>query len=84
MGILYMIIVGFFVGLVARFLKPGRDQMGMIMTTLLGVCGALLGGFLGRVLGLYEIGEPAGFIGAVIGAFLLLFVVQGLSARRTV
>ncbi|MBX3016916.1 MAG: GlsB/YeaQ/YmgE family stress response membrane protein [Bdellovibrionaceae bacterium] len=84
MGILAMIIIGFIVGLVARLLKPGRDKMGFVFTTLLGIGGALVGGFLGRLLGLYEVGEPAGFIASIIGAVLLLFVVQGFFTKRTV
>lgn len=83
MGILAMIVIGFIVGLIARMLKPGRDSMGFIFTTLLGIGGAVVGGFLGRMLGLYEIGEPAGFIASVIGAVLLLFLVQGVFVRRT-
>lgn len=83
MGILAMIIIGFLVGLVARLVKPGRDEMGFVFTTLLGIGGAIVGGFLGRLLGLYQIGEPAGFIASVIGAIVLLFIVQGLFKRRT-
>lgn len=76
MGLLITIIIGFFVGLVARALKPGTDAMGIIMTTLIGILGAICGGYLGRVFGIYEIGEPVGFIGAVLGAMILLFIVQ--------
>lgn len=82
MGILMMIVIGFLVGLVARFLKPGRDSMGFIMTTLLGIIGALVGGFLGRAMGLYEVGEPAGFLASVLGAMLVLFVVQAIGMRK--
>lgn len=82
MGILMMIVIGFLVGLVARFLKPGRDSMGFIMTTLLGIIGAVVGGYLGRAMGLYEVGEPAGFLASVLGAMLVLFVVQAIGMRK--
>jgi uncharacterized membrane protein YeaQ/YmgE (transglycosylase-associated protein family) len=74
MGVLITIIIGFFVGLFARFLKPGNDQMGIIMTTLLGIAGAFVGGYLGQVFGIYQPGEPVGFFGSVIGAILVLMV----------
>lgn len=82
MGILATVIIGFFVGLIARFLKPGDDRMGFIMTTLLGIGGALFGAFLGRMLGIYAPDEPAGFVGATLGAILVLFIVQGLVGKR--
>lgn len=85
MEILGMILVGFVVGLIARAVKPGNDRMGIIMTTLLGIAGAFLAGFLGQALGLYTAGEPAGWIASVIGAVLLLFIVgliRGRSHRR--
>lgn len=82
MGIILTIIIGFFVGLIARFLKPGDDSMGFIMTTVLGIIGALVGAFMGRVFGIYAPEEPAGFIASVIGAIIVLFVVQGLFGSR--
>jgi uncharacterized membrane protein YeaQ/YmgE (transglycosylase-associated protein family) len=82
MGIIITIIVGFLVGLVARFIKPGNDQMGFIMTTLLGIAGAMFGGYVGQAFGIYQVGEPVGFIGAVVGAILLLLIVGLLTGRR--
>ena len=72
MTILWTIIIGFVIGLVARALMPGRDPAGFIITTVLGIAGALVGSLVGRVLGFYEEGEPAGLIMSVIGAVLLL------------
>ena len=66
------IFFGFFVGLVAKLLIPGRDPGGMIVTAMIGIAGGLLGGFLGRSLGWYQEGEPVGFVMAVLGAVLLL------------
>jgi uncharacterized membrane protein YeaQ/YmgE (transglycosylase-associated protein family) len=86
MEILWMLIIGLVVGAIAKLLMPGRDPGGFVITMLLGVAGALLAGLLGRAVGWYEAGEPAGFIAAVIGAMLLLFiyrlVIGGRSARR--
>ncbi len=76
------IVVGFFVGLIARFLKPGDDSMGFIMTTLVGVGGAFVGSYLGQVLGIYQIGEPIGFIGAVLGAIVILVILKLIFGRR--
>ena len=81
MEILGMILVGFIVGLIARAVKPGNDRMGIIMTTLLGIAGAFVAGFLGQALGLYSAGEPAGWIASVIGAVLLLLVVGLIRGR---
>ena len=81
MGILWTIIVGFLVGLVARAVLPGNQAMGLIMTTLLGIGGALLASFAGQALGWYKVGEPVGFIGAVVGALVLL-VIWGRVTKR--
>lgn len=81
MGIIGTIIIGFLAGLVARFLKPGDDGMGFILTTLLGIAGAFVATYLGQALGFYQVGQAAGFIGAVVGAIILLVLV-GLVRRR--
>ena len=81
MSIIWTIIIGFIVGLIARFLKPGRDKMGFILTTVLGVVGALLATWLGQLLGLYDEGDSAGFIMSVIGAIIVL-AIWGLVTRR--
>jgi len=81
MGWLWTILIGFVAGLVARAIKPGDDSMGIILTTLLGIAGALLATWIGQATGIYEAGEPAGFIAAVIGAILLLLV-YGLVRRK--
>jgi uncharacterized membrane protein YeaQ/YmgE (transglycosylase-associated protein family) len=74
MGVLGWIIFGLIVGALAKLVMPGKDPGGFIVTTLLGIVGALIGGFLGRLLGLYKEGEPAGFIGAFLGAVLVLWI----------
>ncbi len=76
------IVVGFFVGLIARFLKPGDDSMGFIFTTLVGVGGAFVGSYLGQLLGIYQIGEPIGFIGAVLGAIVILIILKLVFGRK--
>lgn len=80
-GILGWIIFGAIVGIIARLLHPGRDPAGMIMTILLGIVGSILGGFLGRVFGLYRQGQGAGLIMSVLGAILLLVVYHAVSRR---
>jgi uncharacterized membrane protein YeaQ/YmgE (transglycosylase-associated protein family) len=72
MDILLWIVFGLVVGIVAKFLMPGRDPGGIIVTIVLGVIGALVGGWIGRVLGMYREGEAAGFIMAVVGAVVVL------------
>lgn len=79
---LVIIVIGFVVGLLARFLKPGDDRMGLILTTLLGIGGALLAGWIGQQMGWYAPGQPAGFIGALLGAILILVVVSLFRGRR--
>lgn len=74
MSILVTIIMGFIVGLIARALMPGRDVIGIIMTTLLGIGGALVGRYLGQAMGYYKEGEPAGFFMSLLGAIILLAI----------
>lgn len=81
-GIIGTIIIGFLAGLIARFLKPGNDSMGFFLTAGLGIAGAFAATFGGRALGLYGAGETAGFIGAVIGAIVVLVVVGLLQKGR--
>ena len=84
MSILWAIIIGFIVGVVAKFLMPGRDPGGFIITTILGIVGALVATFLGQALGVYAAGQAAGFIGAVIGAILVLFIYNMVRRKRVV
>lgn len=77
--VLGWIVFGLVVGIVAKLLMPGRDPGGFIITIVLGIVGALLGGFLGRALGLYGPNDAAGFIMSVLGAILLLFLYRRLS-----
>jgi len=81
MGIIVTIIVGLVVGAIARFLLPGDQKMGWIMTCLLGIAGSVLAGFIGQALGWYEAGQPAGWIASVIGAIALLVIVGMLRKR---
>jgi uncharacterized membrane protein YeaQ/YmgE (transglycosylase-associated protein family) len=74
MGIIGTIFIGLIVGLIARFLKPGDDSMGWIMTILIGIGGAIAATYGGQALGIYQAGQGAGFIGAVIGAVVLLIL----------
>jgi uncharacterized membrane protein YeaQ/YmgE (transglycosylase-associated protein family) len=81
-GILGWIVFGLIVGVIAKLLMPGRDPGGFIVTILLGIVGAVVGGWIGRALGLYGPGEPAGFIMAVVGAILLLVIYRFTVGRR--
>ena len=73
---LFTILIGLVIGIVAKLLMPGRDPGGFIITTLIGIFGAVVGGFVGQMLGFYRQGEPAGFLMSVAGAMLLLFLYQ--------
>lgn len=81
MGIVWTILIGFVAGLVARAIKPGDDSAGFIVTTLIGVGGALIVTYVGQAMGWYKAGEGAGFIASVLGAIVLLFV-WGLIRRK--
>ncbi len=74
MSIIGTILIGLIVGLIARFLKPGDDSMGWIMTILIGIGGAITATYGGQALGFYQPGQAAGFLGAVIGAVVLLVI----------
>jgi uncharacterized membrane protein YeaQ/YmgE (transglycosylase-associated protein family) len=78
----YIVIIGFVVGVLARFIYPGRQQMNWIWTILLGIGGAVVAGWGGRLLGLYQEGEPVSFLSSVIGALLILFVYNRAVVKR--
>ena len=82
MGIISMIIVGFIVGLLARAIMPGDQKLGFILTTILGIVGSVVAGYLGGALGLYAPGQGAGWIGSIVGALIVLFI-YGLVARKS-
>jgi uncharacterized membrane protein YeaQ/YmgE (transglycosylase-associated protein family) len=85
MGILFFLVFGFVVGLIARALMPGEQKMGIFMTTILGVVGSFIGGFLSSLVTSHRVTDfhTAGVIGSVIGALVLLFAVGGLMNRRS-
>lgn len=75
MGLIWMIVVGFVIGLVARAILPGTQALGFILTTLVGIGGSLVAGYVGQAMGWYTVGQPVSFIASVVGAMALLFVV---------
>ena len=79
MGLIWNILIGFFVGIIAKFIMPGRNApKGFGLTTILGMLGAMFATFLGKYLGLYHAGQVAGFIGAVVGSMLLIVIWRSL------
>jgi len=74
MGIIWTILIGFVIGLLAKMLTPGRDPSGFFITAIIGIVGSLLATYGGQALGLYRAGEAAGFIGSLIGAIILLVI----------
>lgn len=82
MGIISTLLIGLIVGLIARFIKPGRDSMGWIVTILLGIAGSIAATYGGQALGVYQAGQTAGFIGAVVGAVVLLVIYDLLFKKR--
>ncbi len=83
MHYVYMAIVGFIIGLIARAILPGTQSLGIILTAALGIAGSFVAGFVGQALGWYQAGQGAGFIGSVVGAMLLLFVVSKLKGASS-
>ncbi len=81
-GILGWIVIGFLAGAIAKLLMPGKDPGGCLITILLGIAGALLAGFIGKSIGWYNEGEAAGFLAAIVGAFIILFLYRIIMRRR--
>ena len=85
MGILWIILIGFVAGLVARLLMPGPNKpTGFILTTVLGIAGAFFSTFIGQAIGWYRLDQGAGFIGAAVGAIVVLFIWNQLVASRMI
>ncbi len=84
MGIIGAIIIGLIAGIIAKFLMPGRDPGGFIITILLGIAGAFVATFLGQSIGWYGPNDGAGLIGAVVGAIILLLAYRMIAGRRQV
>lgn len=82
MSIIGMIVIGLLVGIVAKFLLPGDDPGGFIVTTLIGIAGSFLAGYIGRAAGWYNEGEPIGFLASVVGAILLLLAYRMIFSRK--
>lgn len=83
MGIIWTILIGFVVGLLANFLTPGRDPGGFFITAAIGIVGSIIATYLGRFLGWYQPGESAGFIASLIGAVVLLLAYRMVSNKQT-
>lgn len=83
MSIIGAIVIGFFAGLIAKFLMPGRDPGGFIITIILGIVGAFVATWLGQTIGWYHEGEAAGFIGAVVGSIIILVIYRMIVGRRS-
>ncbi|MDP4004119.1 GlsB/YeaQ/YmgE family stress response membrane protein [Methylobacterium sp. NEAU K] len=84
MGILWTIIIGFLAGIIAKFLMPGPNEpSGFILTTILGIVGAFLATFIGQAVGWYGPNQGAGFIGAIVGAVVVLFIYGMIAGRRS-
>jgi uncharacterized membrane protein YeaQ/YmgE (transglycosylase-associated protein family) len=82
MEIIGTIIIGFIAGVIAKLLMPGKDPGGCIITILLGIVGAFIATYLGKILGIYEPGDTAGFIGATLGAMLVLFLYRIILKKK--
>ena len=82
MSLLYTLLIGLVIGVIAKFLMPGRDPGGCIITMLLGIAGSFVASFLGQAMGWYAPGQPAGFIFSVIGAMILLLIYRMLFGRK--
>jgi len=81
MGIIWTIVLGFVIGLIAKFIHPGKENMGFITTILLGIAGSFLAGIIGQFIGWYKAGQGAGFIASVIVAILLLVIYGKIKSK---
>jgi uncharacterized membrane protein YeaQ/YmgE (transglycosylase-associated protein family) len=83
MHLIWTIIIGAIVGLIAKFLVPGKDPGGFIVTPLIGIGGAIVATYLGQFLGIYAEGDKARFVGSVVGAVIILLIYRQIRSRRT-
>lgn len=83
MGYVWMAVIGFVVGLIARAILPGAQSLGIILTAVLGIAGSFAATFAGQAMGWYAQGEPAGFIASIVGAIVLLFIVSRLKGSSS-
>ena len=83
MGIIWTILIGFVVGLLAKMLTPGKDPSGFFITAIIGIAGSLLATYGGQALGLYAVGQPAGFLGSLVGAIILLVLYHVIARKST-
>jgi uncharacterized membrane protein YeaQ/YmgE (transglycosylase-associated protein family) len=82
MNFIWTILVGLAVGIIAKFIYPGKEDMGWIWTIILGIAGSFVATYLGKGVGIYQPGEVAGFIGAIVGALILLFIYHLIKKKR--
>ena len=80
-GLIATIVIGFIVGVIAKFIMPGKENLGFIATTALGIIGSLAATYIGQAVGWYEAGQGAGFIGSVVGAFVVLWVYLKIKSK---
>ena len=83
MGVIWTIVLGFVIGLIAKLIHPGKENMGIIMTIVLGVAGSFLAGIIGQAIGWYRAGEGAGFIASVIVAIILLVIYGKIKSKSS-
>jgi uncharacterized membrane protein YeaQ/YmgE (transglycosylase-associated protein family) len=83
MGIIWTIVLGFVIGFIAKLVHPGRENMGLIMTILLGIAGSFLAGIIGQFIGWYKAGEGAGFIASVVVAIILLVIYGRIKSKTS-
>ena len=82
MHLIWTIIIGFVAGAVAKWIMPGKDPGGFIVTTILGIAGALIATYLGHLIGWYQAGQGAGFIGAIVGSIILLLIYRLIKKKQ--
>lgn len=82
MHLIWTIIIGFVAGAIAKLIMPGKDPGGFIITTLIGIAGALLATYLGHLIGWYKAGQGAGFIGAIVGSIILLLIYRLIRKKK--
>ena len=82
MHLIWTIIIGFVAGAIAKLIMPGKDPGGFIITTLIGIAGALIATYLGHLIGWYKAGQGAGFIGAIIGSIILLLIYRLIRKKK--